>query len=85
MLSSIVGFIVSLFELVIIAHVLLSYFLSPYHPIRETIDRLVNPFLAPIRRLVPTIGGFDFTPLVLLIAIQIAGQLLVRLFSSLGF
>lgn len=84
MLSSIVGFLFRLFELLIIAHVILSYFLSPYHPIRETIDRIVNPFLAPIRRLIPAIGGFDFSPLILLIVIQIAGQILVRWISSLG-
>jgi YggT family protein len=84
MLSSSVGFFLRLFELLIIAHVILSYFLSPYHPIRETIDRIVNPFLAPIRRLIPAIGGFDFSPLILLIVIQIAGQILVRWISSLG-
>ena len=84
MLSSSVGFLLRLFELLIIAHVILSYFLSPYHPIRETIDRIVNPFLAPIRRLIPAIGGFDFSPLILLIVIQIAGQILVRWISSLG-
>ncbi|MBE0687868.1 MAG: YggT family protein [Anaerolineaceae bacterium] len=73
----------NIFSLLVIAKVLLSYFLSPYHPIRQTIDRIVEPLLAPIRNRMPMIGMFDFSPIVLLIGIQIIEFLLVTIFASL--
>jgi YggT family protein len=63
--------------------VILSYFLDPYHPVRRGLDRLVDPMLSPIRRVVPLVGMIDFSPLVLIILIQIIGGLLVRLLFTL--
>jgi YggT family protein len=65
--------------LLVILSVILSYFLDPFHPIRRGLDRLVDPMLSPIRRVVPLVGMLDFSPLVLIILIQIIGGLLVRL------
>ena len=64
--------------LVVIAKVILSYFMDPYHPVRQTIDNLAEPFLAPIRRVVPLIGMFDFSPLILIILVQILASVLIR-------
>jgi YggT family protein len=38
------------------------------------IDRLCQPWLAPIRRAVPLVGGIDLSSLVLLVLLQIAGM-----------
>ena len=40
------------------------------------IERLCQPWLAPIRRVVPMIGGVDLSSLVLLLLLQIAGMVL---------
>lgn len=77
-----VDIIVRLFVLLILAHVILSYFMSPFHPIRQTIDRLVNPVLEPIRRVVPLVGMIDFSPLVLLILVQIIGMIINNVLRS---
>ena len=69
--------------LLVILSVILSYFLDPYHPVRRGLDRLVDPMLSPIRRVVPLVGMIDFSPLVLIILIQIIGGLLVRLLFTL--
>jgi YggT family protein len=74
---------VNIFTLLVIAKVLLSYFLSPYHPIRHTIDLIVEPLLAPIRNRMPMIGMFDFSPIVLLIGIQLIEYILIIILSSL--
>lgn len=63
---------------VIIIDSLLSFVLSPYHPIREAFGRILQPLYAPIRRIMPSTGTFDFSPLVLLILIQV----IVRIFQS---
>ncbi len=70
--------------LLVILSVILSYFMDPFHPIRRGLDRLVEPMLNPIRRVVPLVGMLDFSPLVLIILIQIVGGLLVRLLITLA-
>jgi YggT family protein len=44
---------------------------NPYTPIGPVFDALTRPFLRPIRRLVPPIGGVDLTPLILVIVLQV--------------
>lgn len=63
----------------VIIQTLLSYFMSPYHPVRRTLDNIINPMLNPIRRVLPPLAGLDFSPLVLVIAIQIVETLLTRI------
>ena len=38
----------------------------------DLLERLVNPALAPIRRVLPLVGGIDLSPLVLLVLLQVA-------------
>jgi len=40
------------------------------------LERLCHPWLAPIRRHLPLLGGVDLSSLVLLLLLQIAGMLL---------
>jgi len=65
--------------LLILVQVVISYVLSPLHPFRQQVDRLVEPMLAPIRRVIPPVGMFDFSPLVLLILVQIVGNIVRRI------
>lgn len=68
--------------LLVIVSVILSYFMSPYHPVRRAIDQLVEPMLNPIRRIMPNIGMFDFSPLVLIILVQLLSSVLINVISS---
>jgi len=40
------------------------------------LDRITAPLYRPVRRLLPDFGGIDFSPLVVLIAIQVLQKLL---------
>lgn len=79
MLYSIIDWIIILFILAIFARVILSfavYFIRPPHPpLLVTIDSFITsvtePVLAPIRRMLPNMGGFDFSPMVVLIILWI--------------
>jgi YggT family protein len=73
--------LIGLLTWIVIIDVFLSYFLAPYHPVRMTIDRLVEPMLAPLRGVIPPISGIDFSPLALIIILQILRQLVIVLFS----
>ena len=66
---------------VVIVAAIISFFLPPYHPVREALDRIVNPFLEPIRRIVPMVGTLDFSPLILIVAINFLSQVLIFILS----
>ena len=78
-LLTIIDIIIKFYTIIIIASVVLSYFMSPYDTIRQTVDRFVNPLLNPIRKILPPMGMFDFSPLVLIILLQLVCGLLSNL------
>jgi len=69
--------------LLVIVAAILSYFMSPYHQVRQTIDRIVDPMLAPIRRVVPLVGSIDFSPVIFIILVQIVSGALVNFLYAL--
>jgi len=82
-LITIVNLLSQLLTLLVLAQALMSYFVSPYHPVRQTLDRLLEPVYAPIRRLIPPMGMLDLSPMVLIILVQIVSRLLVGLLVTL--
>jgi YggT family protein len=54
----------------VIVQAILSW-VNPYAPLAPAIQQLTQPFLAPIRRFVPLIGGVDLSPLVLIVLLQV--------------
>ncbi len=69
--------------LVVIVDAVLSFVVSPWHPWRQALDRIVEPLLRPIRRALSPLGGPDFSPLVLIILIGLVRQFLLRLLYGL--
>jgi len=82
-LATIINFLANLIVLLVIVNSILSYFLSPYHPVRNALDRVVNPLLAPIRRIMPKVGMFDLSPLLLIIIIEILSSVLIGFLRAL--
>jgi YggT family protein len=76
LLAQLVDFVIQILILLIFVSVILSFFLSPYHPVRTAIDRIIDPLLTPIRRVVPLVGMFDFSPLILMILLDVIDQIL---------
>ncbi|HZU78882.1 MAG TPA: YggT family protein [Acidimicrobiales bacterium] len=81
--SRVVRFVVNAYVIVLIARALLSWFpLTPGSPlvtIVRVLDRLCEPVLAPIRRLLPPVraGGMaiDLSIIVAILAIEIIGNI----------
>ena len=82
-IANIINIIATLFILLVITDSVISFFLSPFHPARMTLGRIINPFLAPIRRVVPLIGMLDLSPLILIILVEIIARALVSFLSVL--
>lgn len=83
-LAVIIRTIGQVLTLLIIADSLLSFFMSPYHPIREALGRILNPLYAPIRRFLPSAGGLDFSPIVLILLVQVIETVLISVVLTLG-
>lgn len=60
-----------------VVHVVLSW-VNPYAPVAPAVATLVRPFLAPFQRILPTIGNIDFSPLVLLLVVNVLLLILNR-------
>lgn len=67
----------------ILAYVILSWIGFPPHPAVEVLVKVASGLLRPIRRLIPSFGGIDFSPIVLIVGIQIIGQLIMKLLQQL--
>ena len=78
----VVSFIRLIFQyltLIIFVDVILSFFMPPYHKVRQLLDKIVDPMLQPIRRIIPAIGNIDFSPIVLLLVLQLMEYLILRI------
>lgn len=78
--SQMIGLVLYMFSFLVLARVLISWVpnLDPYHPAVQFIHNATEPFLQPIRQLLPPSAGMDFSPLVLMIVVQIFASLLLR-------
>lgn len=74
---------ISVATAVIIIAAVLSWTQSRGSPIAAVLDRLADPLLAPLRRLLPRVGGLDLSPLVALVALQVLGIVLGSLQAGL--
>ena len=79
---------------VIIIQVILSWLLvlnvlntssNGVRSVAVAIDRLTAPLYRPIRRMLPDFGGIDFSPLVILILIQVLKKLLAGVVAQYYF
>jgi YggT family protein len=82
LIAQIISILSQLITILVVVYIFMGYFMSPYHPVRQAIGSVVEPLLAPIRRLMPQTGMLDFSPMVLIILVQIVARLLIGLLVS---
>ena len=73
------------YSLIIIARIILSWFISPNSNVMRFLIFLTEPILAPIRKLLQPLMRnsaipLDLSPLIALLAIQVITEILSRLF-----
>jgi YggT family protein len=78
--------IISLYILLLLVQVVMSWLIvfnvvNVRHPLVNSIGRflyqITEPALRPIRRIVPTLGGIDISPLILVFILGFARKLLL--------
>ncbi len=73
----------SLLFWMLVARALLSWVSQGRSPVDYVLFQLTEPLLAPIRRIIPAMGGLDFSVLVLFIVLQALNYLLSDLLGPL--
>ena len=76
-LFSIIQALFTFLNIMIFARVILSWLpqVLTYHPIRRAVFQFTEPLLAPIRNLMPSAGGVDFSPIILLLGLSLLQRL----------
>ncbi|HOP48407.1 MAG TPA: YggT family protein [Desulfobacteraceae bacterium] len=57
---------------------------DPYNPIVRFLNSVTEPVLYPIRRRLPFLGGFDFSPVIVILAIVFIQTFLVQSLADLA-
>ena len=79
-LATMIQLFIQFYSVVILARVLMSWVnIDPYSPLARTIFNLTEPVLAPVRNLLPPAAGLDFSPIIVLVLLQVIGQMLVTM------
>jgi YggT family protein len=69
--------LLDLYSLVVIASIVLSWMSLPEgNPFVRVVHQLTEPVFTPVRRVLPTVGGFDLSPLIVLLVIALLQRLL---------
>jgi YggT family protein len=73
--------LIFVYEIVLIARILMSWVpLDRSNPTIDSIARflydITEPVLAPVRNALPAMGGFDFSPILVFIGLQVVSSLI---------
>lgn len=84
-LTGLISLLLSIYFVTILVQVILSW-VNPgsYNPVIGLLYSLNEPILGRARRLLPPIGGFDLSPILVLIAMQLLEIILVAPLRDLG-
>ena len=70
--------LLDIYSFVVLGAVVISWLqLPPSNPVATFLHTLTEPLLAPIRRVLPDMGGIDFSPLILLVGLRMLRGLLL--------
>ncbi len=65
--------------------VIIASFIAPgnYHPALGLLQQITEPLLRPARRLIPPLGGLDFSPIIVILALGVAQRILSEILRAL--
>ena len=83
--ADLISFVLMTMLVLVIVRVILSFVGSDnYHPVVPLVIQLTEPVLKPLRTRMPALGGFDFSPMIVLLAIMLLQALVVAPLLDLG-
>ena len=84
-LIDVLSLVMKVYSMIILGRVIMSWVNpDPGNALVQIIYRITEPVLGPVRNFLPAMGGMDFSPIVVLIGLQIGESLVVRALLSLA-
>jgi YggT family protein len=84
-IAKLINFALSAYMWVVIGSAVISWVnADPYNPIVRFLRQATDPLLLRIRRVLPVMGGFDLSPMVLILAIVFLQSFLVPTLLQIG-
>ena len=84
-LADLIDFALMLYIALILVRVVISFVgADSYHPVVPLVLQLTEPVLKPFRRFIPAVGGIDFSPMIVLLALTLARVLIARPLLDIG-
>ena len=78
-LAQLLQMVFQIYTLILIARVLITWVNpDPFNPVVQFLARVTDPVLEPLRRVIPSIGPFDLSPIVALLLLQALQHFLIR-------
>ena len=73
----------AIFIMVVLSWLTMFGIINPYNRfvmlVQEFLNKLLEPMLQPIRRILPNMGGLDLSPIILLLSFYFLSDVLARL------
>ncbi|MDP6415976.1 MAG: YggT family protein [Gammaproteobacteria bacterium] len=79
-------FMINIYYYAIIASIIMSFVMlfsgtmNP-HPLLKLVWQLTEPVMAPVRKVIPAMGGLDFSPIFIFVAIGLLQNVLIQTFG----
>jgi len=68
------------YTFLIFAQVLMSWVPHDHnHPVFRFIEDVTEPVMRPFRKLIPAVGGIDFSPIIALMAVELVRRIVLSL------
>lgn len=78
-LAQLLQMVFQIYTLILIARVLITWVNpDPFNPVVQFLARVTDPVLEPLRKVIPSIGPFDISPIVALLLLQALQHFLIR-------
>ena len=79
-------FIIQIYYYAILASIIMSFVMmfsgsTNPHPLLLLVWQLTEPIMGPVRKIIPSMGGLDFSPIFIFIAIQIIQNFILTTFG----
>lgn len=85
-LASLLSHAITIFSFSLFICIILSWIIpNGHHPMLLLLSQITSPLLRPIHRVLPPMGGFDLSPLVLLILFQLISIVVVKPLNYYGY
>ena len=85
-LAQVLHILLNVYMLLVVARAIISWVSpDPYNPIVNFLYRATEPVLKYVQRIIPSLGGIDLSPILVLIVIVFLDQFLVGSLREFGF